>query len=302
MQLPTSWPAYSENEQKVVNWLSELTQQSPASVRSRLQQERDNLGINVASDLRKNGIEPYKWSDELADFYSGTDAFLYELIIWNLNRCKRRMRQWIGRYLDRNVGNKLNVLTIGDGLGVDSIYLAKAGHCVTYFEISGYAQSFAKKLFKDCGLDINVIDDMHKIPAESYDVVLCLDVLEHVPDPPAFVKTMTRYLKPDGHLIVHAPFYQIRSNTPTHLKINRKYSGSLRLYEKHGLRLVGGELTWTPIVLKKICGKQKDISWRKPELLALRLAGLYLALGRFTVLPFLWINSYVAGRCEWFRR
>ena len=85
------------------------------------------------------------------------------------------------------------------------------------------------------------------------------------------------------------------------LKSNRKYSGSLRLYEKHGLKLVDGELFWNPITLKKISCRKTDYSSFKPKLLALRLVGLYLALGRFTILPFLWINSYQRKGRRWFK-
>jgi 2-polyprenyl-3-methyl-5-hydroxy-6-metoxy-1,4-benzoquinol methylase len=301
MKLPPSVPEYVEDEDKVVNWLSQLTNKSPKLVRSRLQQEHDNPGINVSAAMQQYGLEPYKWTDKLNEFYSQTDAFLYELVVWNLNKLKRRMRRRIGKYLYKNIGQHLDVLTFGDGLGVDSKYLSRAGHHVTYIETSAYAQAFAKMLFVDCTQDIKVLDDPNQIPKNSFDVVICLDVLEHVPDPPEFVKTMTGYLKLNGHLIVHAPFFQIRPNTQTHLKSNRKYSGSLRLYEKNGLKLVDGEPFWNPIILKKVSGRKTDFSFLKPKLLALRLAGLYLALGRFTILPFLWVNSYLRKGRRWFR-
>jgi SAM-dependent methyltransferase len=211
------------------------------------------------------------------------------------------MRRRIGKYLNKNLGQNLDILTVGDGLGVDSLYLTRAGHHVTYIETSAYAQAFAKKLFADSAKEIIVLDEPNQIPKNSYDVVICLDVLEHVPDPHDFVKTMTSYLKPNGHFIVHAPFYQIRPNTPTHLKSNRRYSGSLRLYEKHGLKLVDGEPTWRPITLRKISGRKNGYSSFQPKLLALRLAGLYLALGRFTILPFLWVNSYQRKGGRWFK-
>jgi SAM-dependent methyltransferase len=300
MKLPPSVPAYFKDEEKIVKWLSQLTNKSPMLVRSRLRKEWDSPGINVSDAMHQSGLEPHTWTGKLTEFYSQTDAFLYELIVWNLNKRKRRMRRRIGKYLYKNLGQHLNILTVGDGLGVDSIYLTRAGHHVTYIETSAYAQAFAKKLFADYAKDINILDDPNQIPKNSYDVVICLDVLEHVPDPPEFVKTITSYLKLNGHLIVHAPFFQIHPNTKTHLKSNRKYSGSLRLYEKHGLKLVGGEPTWSPIALKKISGRENGYSSYKPKLLALRLAGLYLALGRFTILPFLWVNSYQLKGRRWF--
>jgi len=57
MKLPSSAPEYVQDEEKIVNWLSQLTNQSPISVRSRLQQERDNLGTNVSRALHQYGLE-----------------------------------------------------------------------------------------------------------------------------------------------------------------------------------------------------------------------------------------------------
>ncbi len=300
LKLPSSRPTYAGDLEKVAAWVSKLTQQSPQTVKERLRREFEQIGSNVADALYEKKIEPYKWSDELADFYSTTDAFLYELIIWNLNRRKQRMRRQVGKFLYKNIGKQLDILSIGDGLGVDSAYLAAAGHRVTYFELPGYTQSFAEKLFQESNVKVNMISDPSKIPAESFDAVMCLDVLEHVENPPDFVKNIAGYLKTGGCLVVHAPFYQIRFNNPTHLKKNRKYSGSLRLYEKNGFKLIGGEPAWNPIYLKKVRAGEQVCSQLRPELLAVRFAGLYLSLGRVTVLPFLWLNNYVAKGRRWF--
>ncbi|MBN1803931.1 MAG: class I SAM-dependent methyltransferase [Sedimentisphaerales bacterium] len=301
VKLPPSAPAYFEDEDKIVDWLSQLTGQSPKFVLSRLLKEYDKPGINVSDAVRQYEIEPYKWTDKLADFYSRTDAFLYELILWNLNKRKRRMRRRIGKYLYKNVGQNLDILTVGDGLGVDSVYFTRAGHRVTYFETSAYNLAFAKMLLADYAKDVKILDDLNLIPKNAFDVVICLDVLEHVPDPHEFVKNIAGYLKPDGRLIVHAPFYQIHKSTPTHLKSNRKYSGSLSLYENQGLTLVGGALTWDPITLIKKSNSRNGYHTFKLRPLAIRLAGLYLKLGRFTILPFRWIGSYRLKGRRWFK-
>jgi hypothetical protein len=92
----------------------------------------------------------------------------------------------------------------------------------------------------------------------------------------------------------------VHPSNPTHLKANRRYSGSLSLYEEHGFRLVDGEAGWNPIALQKLGGGLPS-RWRfSPKLLGLRLAGLYLAIGRFSTRPFSWVDSYRRKRNEWF--
>ena len=50
--------------------------------------------------------------------------------------------------------------------------------------------------------------------ASSFDIVLCVEVLEHVEDPVAFVNEIVRVLKSKGRLILTIPFSARRHHTP----------------------------------------------------------------------------------------
>jgi len=301
-RLPSALLATLHGEGKVVSWISELTQQPEDVVVSRLREEYENQGINVMRALAKAGLEPYIWSSGLKRFYEQTDAFLYELAIWNCNRIKRGMRKWIAGYLGSRAQRPLNILSVGDGLGFDSAYFAQLGHNVTYFEVPGYSEAFARKLFAECDGSITVVTNQNEIPLNKYDAVICLDVLEHVLDPHAFVETVAGYLCHGGELIVNASFYMIHPSNPTHLKSNRKYSSDLSLYEKHNLRLIYGKLNWNPLVFEKTEDTLTRHRRGAIKLLGIRLAGLYLALGRFSALPFWWVDSYRHKHRRWFCR
>lgn len=68
--------------------------------------------------------------------------------------------------------------------------------------------------------NVDVISDIHRLSEvfqpESFDFVLCTDVLEHVPRPWQAVRQLAEVLKPDGILLLTTPFnFHIHRNQNT---------------------------------------------------------------------------------------
>lgn len=65
---------------------------------------------------------------------------------------------------------------------------------------------------------IDLVSDITRIPVqdESFDAILCSEVLEHVPEPTHALDEFTRLLKPDGVLILTAPFSSNVHMAPYH--------------------------------------------------------------------------------------
>lgn len=66
--------------------------------------------------------------------------------------------------------------------------------------------------------DIDFVSDLTAIPVpdDSFDVVICTEVLEHVPDPASALKEMSRITKPGGLLILTAPLGSGLHQLPFH--------------------------------------------------------------------------------------
>ena len=86
----------------------------------------------------------------------------------------------------------------------------------------------------------DIISDIAAIPEPdgSFDAILCIEVLEHLPDPVQVISELARLLRKGGWLIVSAPFCSLTHFAPYHFS-----TGFSRFfYEKHlpenGLRLV----------------------------------------------------------------
>ena len=70
--------------------------------------------------------------------------------------------------------------------------------------------------------DIDFVCDITKIPIadEQFDIILCTEVFEHIPEPIKAIKEFSRLLKSGGHLILTAPFCSLTHYAPYHF-----YSG-----------------------------------------------------------------------------
>jgi SAM-dependent methyltransferase len=280
--------------------ISSVTHQPVVEVLERLRKEFLDPGITVATDFEARSVERYVMSDGMMRFYTESDGFLFELAVWNRNANKRFMCGMILRLIDEHFAKPVDVLSIGDGMGFDCLEFAKAGHRVTYFELPGKTEACARKIFEATGANIPVLTDPAALLPNSCDVLVCLDTLEHVPDPSEMVRQIVSYLRPGGLLFVHAPFYMIHPRYPTHLKSSRKYAGSMKLFTDHGLKPIDGDLFWNPIMLAKADAKGNYPSARFKRRFILKAGGIILTFGRFGLFPLRLVHAIRRRGNRWF--
>lgn len=109
------------------------------------------------------------------------------------------------------------VLDIGCGGGILAEAMARQGAEVVAIDMAEASLSVARLHQLESKLDI----DYRRIPAEelaeqepaSFDVVTCLEMLEHVPDPSAIVAACQKLVKPDGEVL----FSTINRNPKSYL-------------------------------------------------------------------------------------
>ena len=94
------------------------------------------------------------------------------------------------------------VLDIGCGGGILAEALAHHGAAVTAIDKAEASLSVAKLHLLESQLDISYLDSTAEEFAETqpaqFDVVTCLEMLEHVPDPSSVVAACQRLVKPGG--------------------------------------------------------------------------------------------------------
>lgn len=96
------------------------------------------------------------------------------------------------------------VIDIGCGGGILSESMAKLGAHVTGVDMSQAALNVANLHKIESGVEIEYIHTQAELIAAQrpaqYDVVTCLEMLEHVPDPAAVIKACAALVKPNGHV------------------------------------------------------------------------------------------------------
>ena len=94
------------------------------------------------------------------------------------------------------------VLDVGCGGGILSEGLAVRGADVTGIDVGKAPLEIAKLHTKESDLDIDyrltTIEELAEQEPESYDIVACMEMLEHVPDPSSIIQACTKALKPGG--------------------------------------------------------------------------------------------------------
>jgi len=108
----------------------------------------------------------------------------------------------------------LRLIDVGCGAGIVTEAMARQGAAVLGIDAAERNVAIAQKHAQGTGADIEYRQALPEDLADeagSFDVVLSLEVVEHVADPAAFVAALGRLVKPNGILVVGTINRTVRS-------------------------------------------------------------------------------------------
>ena len=108
-------------------------------------------------------------------------------------------------YIDKHASlNGKKVLDIGCGGGILSESMAQQGAQVKGIDLGEAPLAVAKIHAKEQNADVIYqaisAEDLATLEPQAYDVVTCMEMLEHVPNPAAIVQACADLVKPGGHV------------------------------------------------------------------------------------------------------
>lgn len=236
---------------------------STVEIRELISQELKRPGAAIQRDIQYFRITPFSHSSAMDDLYREGIGLGIELAAHLDDVGKRRMMNFVlltMLELQSKLSRPLKVLCLGDGLGLDSITLASNGFDVDYMDYEHSVMSECAKLnlMKAITKKEMSVRTVTRVDGR-YDCVMCLEVIEHVPDPVSFMRFISDALNPEGRLFLSECFEGIEDRWQTHLYNNEKYSYSLLDVSEECFSLV--DLNLDPIS-KPMVFRKKDSNYR----------------------------------------
>jgi 2-polyprenyl-6-hydroxyphenyl methylase/3-demethylubiquinone-9 3-methyltransferase len=114
---------------------------------------------------------------------------------------------------DRAELSGAHVLDVGCGGGILAESMARKGGRVTGIDVASRVLATAKLHLLESGLEVDykemMVEDLAREAPGAFDVVTCMEMLEHVPDPASIIQSIEKLLKPGGH-----GFFSTLNRTP----------------------------------------------------------------------------------------
>ncbi len=150
--------------------------------------------------------------DDITQFYVETEGYIYDLYVWTHD-----LPMW--DLFDKVITGEERVLDYGCGICDIAIYLAEKGCQVVATDLpNSKTLQFGMWRVYQRGLG-----DQIKFGGsfeDKFDVVLAIDVLEHLPWPLRYLVNLTNHLKRQESFFFCTPRFGDAGNHPMHLKEN----------------------------------------------------------------------------------
>jgi len=157
--------------------------------------------------------------ERIKTFYKQTKNYIYELGHWHL-WSSGKFKSDLALVDDMRKKKVKTILDFGGGVGINAFDLARAGFDVTLADLDSETLRFAASRAERRKVPLKIwrSDLEAKAPVPKYDIILALDVLEHLPkdELDSVVDRLIQLKHPGTEVVISAPFGRTAMH-PMHL-------------------------------------------------------------------------------------
>jgi 2-polyprenyl-3-methyl-5-hydroxy-6-metoxy-1,4-benzoquinol methylase len=185
-------------------------------------ERRCTAALATLRDEWQRDVDPERRSS-IERFYESPTT-IYELVDWHSLRDDNGPLAYVLALEVARESRVKTCLDFGSGVGSGALLFASAGIAVTLGDISTTLLDFCRWRFERRRLPATFVDmKTTTLPETAFDMILAMDVFEHLADPVETVESLWRSLKPGGLLFarIHAeedadrPHHIVRDFEPT---------------------------------------------------------------------------------------
>jgi len=192
--------------------------------------------------------------DEICSFYRQCRAYLWNLVLSNYGIPHQVSLRRVVKHLARPGDN---VLDLGGGIGSTLLGLKQGCSRCVHADVGGVLFDYARWRYGRAGLlsgdgayqmvqlDAHYSDSSaDPLANRLFDVIVCTEVVEHVPDPEGLVRYIERHMSPGCHLVCTVSFDDDHGLFPCHLNTDRYTNDRFvnEVFPRHGIRQVATDV------------------------------------------------------------
>ncbi|HTL71533.1 MAG TPA: methyltransferase domain-containing protein [Candidatus Eisenbacteria bacterium] len=165
--------------------------------------------VRRCRDCRTEWVDPIPDDETLKAFYAN---YHHSEVTWEYFleavSLASPMAERLAAASPAAAGRRASFLDVGGASGFLGVAMARRGYDAAVQDISDNAGKWLERSNAESGQDVRLLRepiDGLAAAGQRFDVVNASQILEHVPDPENFLRTLARLVKPGGRLFVDTP-------------------------------------------------------------------------------------------------
>jgi len=206
-----------ENREELFEDLAKFEKVEVDEIRRRFEQRHK---------LRAEEMKKYDFNDlkSVDDYYRNNNYEIYDHFHWHLKGRRSFDKKLLEDIKRLNPSKSTEILDLGAGGGQVAYMLAKEGYQVTVIEKNKKECDFISYRFKKHKLKVKFVPlPINEAFKNKYDIILCFDVLEHIPDSEfeSIINRIKSLKKTDGKVFATVSFGAQEAH-PSHYEMTEK--------------------------------------------------------------------------------